>query len=126
MVMGKAPLVVEVHVEDGGFAVVPDVLRDGEVEENHAFGGCAGSDEGLAEQRRGGERLERGEGGVDVRKVLLFGGAGGDLLVVGGGEGGGEVLEEEREMQAVVDAEGGEDVEIVLGFVAADDDASRT
>ncbi len=40
----------------------------------------------------------------------------------GGGEGGGEVFEEEREAEMVVDAEGGEDVEVVLCTVAADDD----
>ena len=32
-----------------------------------------------------------------------------------GGEGGGKVFEEERKAEAVVDAEVGEDVEIVLG-----------
>ena len=108
---------VEVDVEDGGAAVVPDVFGDGEVEENHAFGGLAGADHGLAEEGFGGEGLERGEGGVDVVEVVLFDGACGDLFAFGGGEGGGEVLEEEREMEAVVDAEGGEDVEIVLGVL---------
>ncbi len=110
-------LVVEVDVEDGGAAVVPDVLGDGEVEEDHAFGGLAGADHGFAEERLGGDGLEVGEGGVDVGEIVLFDGAGGDLFAVGGGEGGGEVLEEEREVEAVVDAEGGEDVEFVLGVL---------
>ncbi len=77
---------------------------------------------GLAEERLGGERLEGGERGVDVGEVVFFGGVGGELLAVGGGEGAGEVFEEEREVEAVVDAEGGEDVEIVLATVVADDD----
>ncbi len=98
-------LVVEVDGEDGGFAMVPDGLGDGEVEQDHAFGGLAGSDHGLAEQGVGGEGFEGGEGGVEVGEVALFDGAGGDLFAVGGGEGGGEVLEEEREVEVVVDAE---------------------
>ena len=36
-------------------------------------------------------------------------------------EGGGEVLEEEREVEGVVDVEGGEDVEVVLDLIAADE-----
>ena len=113
---------VEVDVEDGGAAMVPDFFGDGEVEEDHAFGGLAGADHGVAEEGVGGEGLETGEGGVDVLEVELFDGAGGDLFAFGGGEGGGEVLEEEREVEAVVDAEGGEDVESVFGVLVGDDD----
>jgi len=113
---------VEVDVEDSGAAMVPDVFGDGEVEEDHAFGGLAWVDHGVAEERLGGERLEVGEGGVDVLEVLLFDGAGGDLFALGGGEGGGEVLEEEREVKTVVDAQSDEDVEDVFGVLAGDDD----
>ena len=115
-------LMVEVDVEDGCAAMVPDLFGDGEVEEDHAFGGLAGADHGVAEERFGGEGFEAGKGGVDVVEVALFDGAGGDLFAFGGGEGGGEVLEEEREVETVVDAEGGEDVEIVFGVLVGDDD----
>jgi hypothetical protein len=115
-------LMVEVDVEDGVAAMVPDFLGDGEVKENHALGGLAGADHGVAKKGLGGEGLELGECGVDVVEVELFYGAGGDLFALRGGEGGSEVLEEEREVEAVVDAEGGEDVESVLGVLVADDD----
>lgn len=113
---------IKVHVEHGGFAMVPRIDRDRELEQDHAFGGVAGSDEGLAAQRSGGERLERGEGGVDVGQVLHLGGAGSELLIVGGKQRGGEVLEEERKAQRVFDAQVGEDVEVIFRFVAADDE----
>jgi hypothetical protein len=112
---------VEVDVEDGGSAVVPDLFGDGEVKEDHAFGGLAGADHRIAQERFGGEGFEFGKGGVDVVEVTFFDGAGGDLFAFGGGEGGGEVLEEEREVEAVVDAEVGEDVEIVLYALVGDD-----
>jgi hypothetical protein len=114
-------LMVEVDVEDGLAAMVPDFFGDGEVEEDHAFGGLAGADHGVAEKGLGGERLEGGEGGIDVVEVQLFDCAGGDIFAFGGGEGGGEVLEEEREAEAVVDAQSGEDVEIVLRVLVGDD-----
>src|SRR5882757_7937387 len=115
-------LMVEVDVEDGGAAMVPDLFGDGEVEEDHAFGGLAGADHRIAQERLGGEGLEAGEGGVDVLEVELFYGAGGDLFAFGCGEGGGDVLEEEREAEAVVHAQGGEDVEGVFGVLVGDDD----
>ena len=115
-------LMVEVDVEDGGAATVPYVFGNGEVEEDHALGGLSGADHGVAQEGHGGEGFEVGEGGVDVVEIALFDGAGGDLLAFGGGEGGGEVLEEEREAEAVVDAQGGEDVEVVFGVLVGDDD----
>jgi len=119
---GLVSCVIEVYVEHGGAAVVPHGLGDGEVENDHAFGGLAGIDDGVAEERLGGEGFEGGEGGEEIGEIIFFDGAGGDLFAVGGGEGGGEVLEEEREVEAVVDVEGGEDVEVVLGAVAVDDE----
>jgi hypothetical protein len=113
---------VEIDVEDGGEAVVPGVFGDGEVEEDHAFGGLAGVDHGFAEERVGGEGFERGKAGVEVDEVVFFDGAGGEYFAIGGGEGGGEVFEEEGEAETIVDAEGGEDVESVLGVVVADDE----
>ena len=115
-------LMVEVDIEDGGAAMVPDLFGDGEVEEDHAFGGLAGTDHGVAKERFRSEGFEGGEGGVDVLEIGLFNGAGGDLFAFSGGEGGGEVLEEEREAEAVVDAESGEDVESVFGVLVGDDD----
>ena len=115
------PLVVEIDVEHGSAATVPDSFGDGEVEEDHALGGLAWGDHGFAEEGFGDEGFEGGEGGVDGVEVALFGGAGGELLTVGGGEGGGEVLEEEGKVEVVVDAEGGEDVEVVLYLVVADE-----
>jgi hypothetical protein len=115
-------LVIEVYVEDGGAAVVPDVFGDGEVEEYHALGGLARADHGIAQERFGGEGLEGGEGGVDVVEVKFFDRAGGDLFAFCGGEGRGEVLEEEREVEAVVDSQGGEDIEGVFGVLIGDDD----
>ena len=50
-------LMVEVDVEHGVAAVVPYGLGDGKVQEDHAFGGLAGADHGLAEKRLGGEWL---------------------------------------------------------------------
>ena len=118
---GLLSLVVEVNVEDGVAAGVPYRFGDGEVEEDHAFGGLAGGDHGFAEEGIGDEGFEFGEVGVDGVKVSLFGGAGGELLAIGGGEGGGEVLEEEGKVEAIVDVEGGEDVEVVLSLIVADD-----
>jgi hypothetical protein len=115
-------LVIEVYVEDGGAAVVPDVFGDGEVEEDHALGGLARADHRIAQERFGGEGLEGGEGGVDVVEVEFFDCAGGDLFAFCGGEGAGEVLEEEREVQAVIDSQGGEDVEGVFGVLIGDHD----
>jgi hypothetical protein len=114
--------VVEVDVEIRGAAMIPDGLSNWEVEEDHAFGGLAGADHCFAEERFGDERFEGREGGVDVGEIVFFGGAGGELLAVGGGKGGGEVFEEEREVEVVVDAKCGEDVEVVLGTVVADND----
>ncbi len=62
-----------------------------------------------------------GVGRVEVREIVLLDGAGGEELTVLGDEGGGEVLEEDGEFEVVVDVDGGEDVEIVLGCAAADD-----
>ena len=112
-------LMVEINVEGGGAAAVPNVFGDGEVEEDHALGGLAWADHRIAQERFGGEGLEAGEGGVDVLEVEFFDCAGGDLFAFCGGEGGGEVFEEEREVELVVDAESGEDVEIILGLVVA-------
>jgi hypothetical protein len=119
---GLVALVVEVDVEDGGAAAVPDFLCDGEAEEDHSFGGFAGTDHGLAKERGGREGFDFGEGGIDVVEVLLLNGAGRDFFAVGGGEGGGEVFEEEGKMEAVVDAESGEDVEVVFSALVGDDD----
>jgi hypothetical protein len=115
-------LMVEVDVEDSGAAMIPDVFGGGEVKEDHALCRLAGADHGFAEEGLGGEGLEVGEGGIDVLKVLLFDGAGGDLFAVGGGEGGVEVLEEEREVKAVVDAQSDEDVEDIFRVLVGDDD----
>ena len=89
---GLLSLVVEIEVEGGGAAVVPDFFGDGEMEQDHTFGGLAGGDHGFAEEGVRGELLEVREGGVDGGKVVLFDGARGEFLAVGGGEGGGEVL----------------------------------
>src|SRR5689334_5374828 len=62
-------LMVKVDVEDGGAAVVPDLFGDGEVKEDHAFGGLAGTDHGVAEERFGSEGSETGKGGIDVVEV---------------------------------------------------------
>ncbi len=70
----------------------------------------------------GGEGFDFREGCVDGVEVLLFDGTGVDLFTIDSGEGGGEVLEEEREMEPVVDAEGGKDVEVVFGTLIGDDD----
>ena len=113
---------VEIDVEDGGEAMVPGVFGDGEVEEDHTFGGLAGVDHGFAKEGGGGEGFELGKAGVEVGEVVFFDGAGGEYLAIGGGEGGGEVFEEEREAETIVDAEGGEDVEIVLVVLACHDD----
>ncbi len=48
-------LMVEVDVEDGSAAMVPDLFGDGKVEEDHAFGGLAGADHGVAEEGLGGQ-----------------------------------------------------------------------
>jgi hypothetical protein len=114
--------VVEVYVEDGLAAMVPNLLGDGEMDEDHAFGELAGADHGVPEERFGREGSETGEGRVDVFEIGLFDRAGGDLFAFSGGEGGGEVLEEEREVEAVVDAKSGEDVECVFNVLIADHD----
>ncbi len=103
--------------------MVPDILGDRKVEKDHTFGRLARVDHRFAEEGFGGEGFEGREGGVDVGEVVFFDGAGGELLAVGGGEGAGEVFEEEWEAEVVVDAEGGKDVEVVLGVVVADDDS---
>jgi hypothetical protein len=115
-------LVVEVYVEDGGAAMVPDLFGDGEVEEDHALGGLAWADHRIAQEGFGGEGLEGGEGGVDVLEVELFDCAGGDFFAFRGGEGGGEVFEEEGKVEAVIDSQGGEDVEGVFGVLIGDHD----
>lgn len=122
---GEGALVVEVDVEGGRFSGVPHSLSDGEVEKHHTLCGLAGGDECLAEQRGGGQVFERGEGAEEGRDVLLFGGVGMDLFAVGGDERGGEVFEEDRKVEAIFDAQRGEDVEIVLGAIAANEDCVR-
>jgi hypothetical protein len=119
---GDGGLVIESDGYGGGFAVVPGFLGDREVEEEHAFGRLAGGDQSLSEKRLRGEGLECRKRGIEVGEILFFGGAGGDLLTFGGGKGGCEVLEEEWEVEAVFDANDGEDVEFVLGLVSANDD----
>ena len=64
--------------------LVPGGLGDGEVEEDHAFGGLAGCDGGVAEEGSGGSCLEGGKGGVEVGEVVFLDGAGGEQLAVGG------------------------------------------
>lgn len=118
-------LMIEVNVEDGGAAMIPDLFGDGEVEEDHAFGGLAGADHSVAEEGIRRERLETRKRGVDVLEVEPFDSAGGDLFAFRCGEGRGEVLEEEREMEAVVDTERGEDVESVFCVLVADHDGVR-
>jgi hypothetical protein len=119
---GEGTLMVEVDVEGGGSAGIPRGLGDRKVKEDHALSGLVGIDEGFAEEGIGGEFLERGEGGVEVGKIRLLDGVGGELFAIGGGEGGGEVLEEEGEVETVLNAEGGEDVEVVLVAIAIDED----
>jgi len=121
--------VVEVNGDGGVLAVVPEGLGAGEVEEDVAFGGLAGVDSGIAVEGWGalgvGEFFEGGKGEGEVGEVGLFDGAGGEgeaAGVGGGDEGGVEVLEEEGELEVVGDAEGYEDVEVVLGVVAVEDD----
>jgi hypothetical protein len=118
---GLLSLMVKIDVKDRGAATVPDRFGDGEVEEDHAFGGLAWGDHGFTEEGFGDEGFKGREGGVDGVEVALFGGASGDFLAIGGGEGGGEVLEEEGKAEVVVDVEGGEDVEVVLHLVVADE-----
>jgi hypothetical protein len=113
---------VEINIEDGGTAMVPDFFGDGKVEENHALCGLAGTDHGVAEERFGCQGFEFRESGVDVVEILLLDGAGCDLFAFGCGESGGEVLEEEREMEPVVDAKSGKDVEMIFGMLIGDDD----
>src|SRR6202044_3536068 len=122
---GLLALVIELDVEGGRAAAVPDVLGDGKAEEHHAFGELAGGDHGFAQERSGGEGFDLGKGGVDGVEVLLLDGAGGDLFAFGGGEGGGEVLEEEGDVESVVNAKGGEDVEVVFGALVGDDHGLR-
>ena len=79
---GDGLLVVEADGEGSGFAVIPGVLGDGEVEEDEAFGGLAGVDLSFAVER-GFEffvcaRFELGEGGVEVGDICFLDGAGGD------------------------------------------------
>lgn len=112
-------LMIEIHVQGRDAAVVPGLFGDREVKEDHTLGGLAGVDHRFAEKRRGGEGLDCGKGDVDVGDLVLFDGAGIEDLAVAGGEGGGEVFEEEREVELVVDTEGGEDVEVVLSLVVA-------
>ncbi len=111
---------VELDVEGGGATAIPDVLGDGETEKDHAFGGIAWVDHGFAKEGSGGEGLDLGEGGVHGVEIVLVNGTGGDFFPFGGGEGGGEVLEEEGDVEPVVDAKGGEDVEVVFGALVGD------
>ena len=117
---GLLALMVELDVEGGGAAAVPDVLGDGEAEQHHAFGGVARVDHGFAQEGCGGEGFDLGEGGVDGVEVLLLNCAGGNFFAFGGGEGGGEVLEEEGDVESVVYAKGGEYVEVVFGALVGD------
>src|ERR1017187_566842 len=121
---GERFLMVEGDGDGVGLAVVPVGLGDGEVEHHHAFGVVAGRDGGLAGQRGAGEWLERGEGDVHAVEVVLSDSAGGGGLdgVVGRGEGPGDVVDGERDLEAIVDVDGGEDVEVVLGLVFVADD----
>ncbi len=118
---------VEVEGDDGVGAGVPDLGGDGEVEDDVALDGLVGVDAGLAEEGRGvlggGEFPEGGEAGVEVFELGVLDGAGGGLEgAVGGNEGGGEVFEEEREAEAVGDAEGDDGIQIVLRRIFAYDD----
>ncbi len=65
--------------------------------------------------------LRSGKDDVEIGEVVFLDGAAGDELAVCGEEAGGEVFEEEREFEGVVDVEGGEDVEVVLDLIAADE-----
>ena len=102
--------------------MIPDGLGYGEVEEDHALGGLAGTDHRVAEQGLGCQGLQVRKSGVDVGKIALFDCAGGNLFAFGSGKGGGEILQEEREIEAVVDAQSREDIKVVLGVLVADDD----
>ena len=118
---------VEVEGEDGVGAGVPDLSGDREVEDDVALDGPVRVDAGLAEEERGGlgggEFADGGEAGVEVFKLRVLDGAGGGLEgAVGRDEGGGDVFEEEREAEAIGDADGDEGVEIVLCGIVADDD----
>lgn len=119
---GDGVLVIELEGDGGGLALVPYGLSDGVVEQDHSFGLASGLNGGLAQQGRGGERHERGEGDVEVGEVPLLEGAGGGHGAVGRSDGTGDVVEGERDAEAVVDADGCEDVIVVLeGGLLADD-----
>ena len=120
---------VEVDGEGGVLALVPESLGAGEVEQDVALDGLAGADLGFAEEGWGalgvGELFEGGKADEEVGEVGLFDGAGGKgegAGVSGGDQGGVEVFEKEREPEVVGDAEGDEDVQVVLGVVAVEDD----
>src|SRR5438874_6319026 len=119
---GELALMVEIQRDGRGFALIPGVLVDREVEDDHAFGVRPGLDGGFAKKRRRGERLKPREGGVDVVEVALLNGGGGNCGVFGPDEGTGDVFQEERYVQVVMDVDGGEDVEgILCGIFHADD-----
>ena len=119
---GDGVLVVELEGDGGGLALVPLGLGDGVVEQDHSFGAAGGLNDGLAQERRGGEGHERGEDSVEVGQVVFLEGGGGGVGAVRRGDGAGDVVERERLLEVVVDADGGEDVEVVLeGSLPADD-----
>ena len=119
---GEGGLGRRVEGDGGGLALVRFGLGDGKVEQDHSFGAARGLNDGLAQERRGGERQERREDSVEVGQVVFLDGGGGGVGAVGRGDGAGDVVERERDAEVVVDADGGEDVEVVLeGSLLADD-----
>ena len=124
---GKGLLVIEVEGEDGVVAAVPDLGVDREVEDDVAIDGLVGIDAGLAEEKRGGlgggELFKGGEAGVEVVELGVLDGAGGGLeRAVARDEGCGDVFEEERKTEAVGEANGDEEIEVILRGIVADDD----
>lgn len=118
---------VEVEGEDGVAAAVPDLGVYREVEDDVAFDGLVGIDAGFAQEERGGlrrgELSESGKAGVEVFELGVLDGAGGGLeRSIAGDEGGGDVFEEERKAEAIGEADGDQEIEVILGRVVAHDD----
>ena len=121
---GDGVLVVEVDADGPCLAVIPLRGWHGVEEDGVAFCGSVGGDLCL---RVEGRQVCLFEQGCDAGDELLKSGAvacadkaAGVVAAVAEGDRAGDVLEEERNVTPVVDAEQRDDVERVLGLVGSD------
>jgi hypothetical protein len=113
---------VEVELEHGGLAGVPQIFGDGELKQQGSLSGGLCGDGGIAEEGGGEEWQELREAGLLGLRVGSVGGPDGEDGVGLVGEGEGRLFESDRYGDTVLELKGWGEEEDVLGVGLGDHD----